>query len=83
MTRAGLTGPGPDGGPDTRPDTRPDTTNAGSLVVSGGGSTMVSTDVLLAQAARLRLLQADAAGWRERGARIRALEAESTDVGGR
>ena len=77
MSRAGLTGPGPGGGPGSGPNAGPDTTSAaGALVVSGGGTTMVSTDVLLAQAARMRLLQADAAGWQDRGARIRALEAE-------
>lgn len=77
MIRVGLTGPGPDSEPDGGPGAGQDITHAaGSLVVSGGGTTMVSTDVLLAQVARLRLLQADAAGWRERGARIRALEAE-------
>ena len=76
MTRAGPTGPNGPNGPD-----RPDTTGAaGSLVVSGGGTTMVSTDVLLAQAARVRLLQADAAGWSERAARIRALESDSAPM---
>ncbi|SDK38888.1 hypothetical protein SAMN05216282_105185 [Cryobacterium psychrotolerans] len=47
----------------------------GALVLSGGGTTMVSTDALLAQAARLALLRADARDWQARLERIRALEA--------
>lgn len=78
MNRAGLTGPGPgpDGAPVGTPGGPPSGGAGGSLIVSGGGSTMVSTDALLAEAARLRVLHADATSWRERGARIRALESE-------
>ena len=47
----------------------------GALVLSGGTTTMVSTDALLAQAARLALLRADARDWQARLERIRALEA--------
>lgn len=46
----------------------------GPLVVSGGGSTMVATDELLAEAAELRLLQRDAVDWRDRLTRIRMLD---------
>ncbi|MBC7442372.1 MAG: hypothetical protein H7311_07600 [Ramlibacter sp.] len=45
-----------------------------TLIVSGGGTTLVATDVLLAEAAGLRGLQADAEGWQARLARIRALD---------
>jgi hypothetical protein len=50
---------------------------AGPLIVSGGGSTMVATDDLLAQVAMLRLLHQEAAGWQERLVRIRSLEFEA------
>jgi len=46
----------------------------GALVLSGGGTTMVATDLLLAQAARLTLLHADATLWQARLERIRTLE---------
>lgn len=46
----------------------------GALVLSGGGTTMVATDVMFAQAARVRLLQAEAEGWQARLRRIRALD---------
>jgi hypothetical protein len=49
---------------------------AAALIVSGGGTTLVATDVLLAEAARLRLLQAAAEGWQDRLARIRSLDSE-------
>jgi hypothetical protein len=52
---------------------RPDA--GGALVVSGGGSTLVATDALLAQAALVRLLHAEAGGWQARIARIRSLDA--------
>lgn len=48
------------------------------LIVSGGGGTLVATDALLAEAAALRTLQADADSWRTRLARIRALESTPT-----
>lgn len=46
----------------------------GGLIVSGGGSTLVATDVVLAQMGIMRRVQADAAGWQERLGRIRSLE---------
>ena len=45
-----------------------------TLIVSGGGSTLVATDTLLAQAALVRLLHAEAEGWQGRLWRIRALD---------
>ncbi|TFC91119.1 hypothetical protein, partial [Cryobacterium sp. TMT3-29-2] len=45
-----------------------------ALIVSGGGSTLVATDTLLAEAARLRLLQGDAEDWLVRLARIQSLD---------
>jgi hypothetical protein len=42
------------------------------LTISGGGSTMVATDVVFAQVATLRLLQAEAEGWREQISRVQA-----------
>lgn len=47
----------------------------GTLVVSGGGTTLVATDALLAQAALVRQLHAEAEGWQARIARIRSLDA--------
>ncbi|HSP52921.1 MAG TPA: hypothetical protein VLO00_08500 [Cryobacterium sp.] len=47
-----------------------------TLIVSGGGSTLVATDTLLAEAARLRLLQDDAEVWLERLARIQSLDSD-------
>ena len=47
-----------------------------TLIVSGGGTTLVATDTLLAEAARLRLLQAEAEDWLERLARIQALDSD-------
>ena len=47
-----------------------------TLIVSGGGSTLVATDTLLAEAARLRLLQGDAEDWLVRVARIQALDSD-------
>ncbi|TFC88083.1 hypothetical protein E3T24_03820 [Cryobacterium sp. TmT2-59] len=47
---------------------------AATLIVSGGGTTLVATDVLLAEASWLRALQADAEGWQARLAGIRALD---------
>lgn len=49
----------------------------GALVLSGGGTTMVATGALLAQAARLARLHADAADWSARLERVRVLEDES------
>jgi hypothetical protein len=48
----------------------------GSLIVSGGGTTMVATDDLLEQAAMLHLLHRAATEWQERMVRIRSLEFE-------
>jgi hypothetical protein len=48
--------------------------DGGGLIVSGGGTTMVATDALLAQAALVRLLHAEAEGWQARLARIRSLD---------
>ncbi|WP_460578390.1 hypothetical protein [Glaciibacter psychrotolerans] len=45
----------------------------GSLVVSGGGSTLVGTDTLLAQEAMLRALHEDVLGWRQRLAQVQGL----------
>ncbi len=45
-----------------------------TLIVSGGGTTMVATDELLAQAALVRLLHAEVEGWQARLGRIRSLE---------
>jgi hypothetical protein len=42
------------------------------LTISGGGSTMVATDVVFAQVATLRLLQAEAEEWREQISRVQA-----------
>ncbi|HSP75403.1 MAG TPA: hypothetical protein VLO31_04215 [Cryobacterium sp.] len=47
-----------------------------TLIVSGGGSTLVATDTLLAEAARLRLLQSDAEDWLERLALIQSLDSD-------
>lgn len=47
-----------------------------TLIVSGGGTTLVATDTLLAEAARLRLLQAEAEDWLERLARIQAMDSD-------
>lgn len=47
---------------------------SGTLIVSGGGSTMVATDELLAEVANLRTVQHDAADWRCRLSRIRLLD---------
>ena len=47
-----------------------------ALIVSGGGSTMVATDALLAEAATLRGLQAAAEAWQDRLERIRLLDSE-------
>ena len=47
-----------------------------TLIVSGGGSTLVATDTLLAEAARLRLLQGEAEDWLERLARIQTLDSD-------
>ncbi|TFC78699.1 hypothetical protein E3T23_11585 [Cryobacterium cheniae] len=46
------------------------------LTVSGGGSTLVATDTLLAEATRLRLLQGDAEAWLARLARIQSLDSD-------
>lgn len=46
----------------------------GPLIVSGGGSTMVATDDLLAQAALLRQVHQQAADWRGRLSRIRSMD---------
>jgi hypothetical protein len=45
-----------------------------ALVVSGGGSTVVATDEMLARAAALRVLNSEARDWRNRLERIRDLE---------
>lgn len=45
-----------------------------TLTVSGGGSTLVATDVLLAQAALVRQLHADSEAWQARLVRIRRLD---------
>ncbi len=47
-----------------------------ALLVSGGGSTLVATDALLAEAATLRGLQAAAEAWQDRLERIRLLDSE-------
>ncbi|KGJ79962.1 hypothetical protein GY21_03535 [Cryobacterium roopkundense] len=47
---------------------------AGDLIVSGGGTSMVATDVVMAQIDVMRRVQADAAGWQGRLGRIRSLE---------
>jgi hypothetical protein len=47
-----------------------------ALLVSGGGSTMVATDALLAEAATLRALQTAAEAWQGRLDRIRMLDSE-------
>ncbi|KFF60152.1 hypothetical protein JF66_06355 [Cryobacterium sp. MLB-32] len=56
----------------TRP--QPFSAGEGELIISGGGTTMVATDVVLANMGLMRGVQADAAGWRERIDRIRSLE---------
>jgi hypothetical protein len=48
----------------------------GGLIVSGGGTTMVATDDLLAEAAVLRTLHGDAREWQTQLTRIRSLEFE-------
>lgn len=63
MNEAGLASP-------------PDDRAPGSLIVSGGGTTMVATDDLLEQAAMLHLLHRAATEWQERMVRIRSLEFE-------
>jgi hypothetical protein len=40
------------------------------LTISGGGTSMVATDVVFAQVATLRLLQGEAEGWREQIGRV-------------
>ncbi|ANP74712.1 hypothetical protein [Cryobacterium arcticum] len=59
-----MTGTGGRTGPDDPP---------GGLTVSGGGSTLVATDVVFAEMAALRLVQGDAEGWRDRLGRVSAL----------
>ncbi|TFD29601.1 hypothetical protein [Cryobacterium cryoconiti] len=54
-----------------RPDGAGDT-----LIVSGGGTTLVASDTLLAEAARLRLLQAAAEDWLGRLSRIQSLDSD-------
>jgi hypothetical protein len=49
-----------------------------TLIVSGGGSTLVATDTLLAEASRLRRLQGDAEDWLERLARIQSLDSDQS-----
>jgi hypothetical protein len=56
------------------------------LIVSGGGTTMVATDDLLAEAALLRIVHSEAREWQTQLTRIRSLEYEpgpSWQVGGR
>lgn len=50
------------------------TGGSGPLTVSGGGSTKVATDELLAEAALMRQLGGDAAEWQSRLTRIRCLD---------
>jgi hypothetical protein len=45
----------------------------GELMISGGGSTMVATDVVFAEVATLRLLQGEAEGWQGQIAQVRQL----------
>ncbi|QYF73284.1 hypothetical protein [Cryobacterium sp. PAMC25264] len=59
-----MTGAGGQTGPDDRP---------GDLTISGGGSTLVATDVVFAEMAALRLVQDDAEGWHARLGRVSAL----------
>ena len=47
-----------------------------ALIVSGGGSTLVATDTLLAEAARMRLLQVEAEDWLGRLERIQSLDSD-------
>ncbi|TFC94850.1 MULTISPECIES: alpha/beta hydrolase [Cryobacterium] len=47
-----------------------------TLIVSGGGITLVATDTLLTEAARLRVLQAEAEDWLDRLARIQSLDSD-------
>lgn len=62
---------------------------AGGLVVSGGGSSMVATDELLAHAAMMRVLHTDSVVWQTQLERIRRLDSSpapgwsSDDVGWR
>jgi len=59
-----VTGAGGHAGPDDRP---------GDLTISGGGSSLVATDVVFAEMAALRLVQGDADGWHDRLGRVSAL----------
>lgn len=52
-------------------------TDAGELVVSGGGSSRVATDIVFEQMVALRLLQGEAELWQELVARIRGLGLDS------
>ncbi|MGY4858878.1 hypothetical protein [Cryobacterium sp. AP23] len=45
----------------------------GELMISGGGSTMVATDVVFAEVATLRLVQDEAEGWQGQIAQVRQL----------
>lgn len=58
-----MTGPGSDTG----------SGGNGELMISGGGSTMVATDVVFAEVATLRLVQGEAEGWQGRLAEVREL----------
>jgi hypothetical protein len=46
------------------------------LMISGGGSTLVATDVVLAEVATLRLVRGEAVGWQEDLRRVRLLGVE-------
>ncbi|MGO4104034.1 hypothetical protein AB4Y63_08775 [Leifsonia sp. YAF41] len=59
-------------GRDTR-DERPEQESTGRLIVSGGGSTLVGTDTLLAQETTMRMLHSAALNWQARLTRIRGL----------
>ena len=43
------------------------------LMISGGGSTLVATDVVFAQVATLRLVQGEAEGWQEQIGQVQSL----------
>jgi len=45
----------------------------GDLIISGGGSSLVATDVVFAEMAMLRIVQEDAEGWHDGLARVSAL----------
>jgi hypothetical protein len=59
----------------TDADGRPDG-DGRQLMLSGGGSTMVATDVVFAEVATLRRVQGEAEGWQDELRRVRSLGVE-------